>query len=109
MITFKSDAAGDVMMFDKVAQHMMEVMGKDITTRGVITIEQMPDCIGRLKAAIAEDRAKARGPVPQADDEDPNGGRLGAAAPVSLAQRAAPLVEQLERSLAAEKPVLWGV
>lgn len=109
MITFKSDAAADVMMFDKVAQHMMQLMGKEVTERGIITIEQMSECIVRLRAAIAEDRTKARGPAPEADDEDPGGGRLGAAAPVSLAQRAVPLVEQLERSLAAEKPVLWGV
>lgn len=109
MITFQSDAAGDVMMFDKVAQHMMEIMGKGVTTRGVITVEQMPECIARLKAAIAEDRARARGPAATADDEDPSGGRLGAGAPVSLAQRAVPLLEQLELSLAREKPVLWGV
>lgn len=112
MITFKSDAAADVMMFDKVAQHMMHIMGKDIATQGIVTVEQMPECIARLRAAITDDRAKARGPVPGADDVDegdPAGGRLGAAAPVSLAQRAVPLVEQLERSLAAEKPVLWGV
>lgn len=109
MITFQSDACGDVMMFDKVAQHMMQIMGKDIATRGIITVEQMPECIARLQAAIAADRATASGPSPQADDEDPNGGRLGAGAPVSLAQRAVPLVEQLERSLARNKPVLWGV
>lgn len=106
MITFQSDASGDVMMFDAVAQHMMEIMGKDIAARGVITVEQMPECIARLKAAIAADRAQSRG-QPGADDDE--GAPSGAGARVSLAQRAVPLVELLERSLAREKPVLWGI
>lgn len=105
MITFQSDASGDVMMFDAVARHMMEVMGKDIVTRGAITVEQMPGCIARLKAAIAEDRATARG-APGNEDETEE---TGVAARVSLAQRAVPLVDLLERSLARNKPVLWGV
>jgi Domain of unknown function (DUF1840) len=104
MITFQSDASGDVMMFDEVAHRMMDIMGKEHTQRGVVTVEQMPDCIARLKAAIAEDRAMARG-KPQGEGEE----ETGVAARVSLAQRAVPLLELLERSLQREKPVLWGV
>lgn len=102
MITFQSDASGDVMMFDEVAHRMMEIMGKERTARGVITVEQMPECIARLKAAIAADRAQGR----SRDDEEEE---TGVAARVGLAQRALPLVELIERSLAREKPVLWGV
>ena len=102
MITFQSDASGDVMMFDDAAHRMMEIMGKDVSKRGVITVEQMPECIARLKAAIAEDRAKAN---PAGDEAE----ETGVAARVSLAQRALPLLELLERSLAREKQVLWGV
>lgn len=106
MITFQSDASGDVMMFDEVAHHMMDIMGKEHTVRGVVTVEQMPECIARLKAAIAEDRARARGrPAGEGDGEE----ETGVAARVSLAQRAIPLVELLERSLEREKPVLWGL
>lgn len=104
MITFQSEVAGDVMMFDEVAHRMMDLMGKERTQRGVVTVEQLPDCIARLKAAIAEDRARARGDR-QGDEEE----ETGVAARVSLAQRALPLVELLERSFARGKPVLWGV
>ncbi len=106
MITFQSDASGDVMMFDAVAKQMMEIMGKDIVTRGVITVEQMPECIARLNAAIAADRAQSRGQQGAEDEED---APRGVNAHVSLAQRAVPLVELLERSMAREKPVLWGI
>lgn len=104
MITFQSDASGDVMMFDEVAHRMMDIMGKEHTQRGVVTVEQMPECIARLKAAIAEDRARARGNPGNEGEEE-----TGVAARVSLAQRAIPLIELLERSLEREKPVLWGL
>jgi len=106
VITFQSDASGDVMMFDEVAHRMMDLMGKEHTQRGVVTVEQMPECIARLKAAIAEDRAKA---VAQTHGEAGEGEESFLAARVSLAQRAIPLVELLERSLERQKPVLWGV
>jgi hypothetical protein len=102
MITFQSDASGDVMMFDEVAHRMMDIMGKEHTQRGVVTVEQLPECIARLKAAIAEDRARGRA---EGDEEE----ETGVAARVSLAQRALPLLELLERSLQREKPVLWGL
>lgn len=103
MIVFQSDASGDVMMFDEVAHRMMDIMGKEHTPRGVITVGQMPECIARLRAAIAEERARGK---PRKDDEEDE---AGVAARVGLAQRALPLVELLERSLQRDKPVLWGL
>jgi hypothetical protein len=104
MITFRSEVGPDVMMFDEVAQRMMVLMGKEHATRGVVTVEQLPAAIAALQQAIAQDRATQRGkPAAEEDDEAP------AAAPVSLAQRAVPLVELLEISLARGKPVTWGI
>ncbi|MBI4998875.1 MAG: DUF1840 family protein, partial [Rhodocyclales bacterium] len=40
MIVFRSDAAADIMMFDDVAKRMMEIIGREFSTRGIITIEQ---------------------------------------------------------------------
>ncbi len=108
MITFQSEASGDVMMFDEVAHRMMDIIGKEHTQRGVVTVEQMPECIARLRAAIAEDRARARG-KPAGGAEADEEAEAGVAARVSLAQRALPLLELFERSLVREKPVLWGV
>lgn len=107
MIVFRSDAAADIMMFDDVAKRMMEIMGKEFSTRGIITVEQLPEAIARLKAAIAEDRARHAGERDTPETEEIPGG--GKRAYVGLAQRAVPLVEFLEYSLKAEKPVMWGV
>lgn len=103
MITFRSEVGPDIMMFDDVAHRMMELMGKDKTARGVITVEQLPACVARLKAAAAVDKAQHGDPLSDEDEENE------AARPVGLAQRIIPLVELLEISLERQKPVTWGV
>lgn len=105
IVTFKSPASGDVIMFGDVAKRMMEIMGKDPDGKGIITVEQLPDAIARLRAAIAADKAQRAG----GSDEEDVAGRSGLQAPVSLAQRAVPLLELLEWSLKKNKPVVWGV
>lgn len=104
MIVFRSEVGPDIMMFDDVARHMMELMGKEKSGRGVVTVEQIPDAIGRLKAAAMHDRTLPR------DDKPGDDGDTGESAPpVSLTQRVVPLIELLEISLAQKTPVTWGI
>ena len=111
IVTFQSAASGDVIMFGDVAKRMMELMGKAVTDKGIVTVEQLPEAIARLKAAIEEDKRQRAG----LQDEDlpatePVGdGAKGSRPFVSLAQRALPLLELLEWSLKKKKPVVWGV
>jgi len=108
LIIFKSKAAGDVMMFGDVAQSLMEIMGKSPEAKGIVTVEQLPDAIARLKAAVAQDKAEK--PVVDHDErvfeKTPEGGKREH---VSLARRAVPLIELLEFSLKEGEPVVWGV
>lgn len=108
LIVFKSKAAGDVMMFGDVAQSLMEIMGKAPEPKGIVTVEQLPQAIARLKAAVAQDKAEK--PVVDHDErifeKTAEGGKREY---VSLARRAAPLIELLEYSLKEEVPVTWGV
>lgn len=107
MIIFRSDAAADVMMFDDVAKRMMEIMGKEVAARGIITVEQLPEAIARLRAVIAEDRARRAGEYDRPETEEiPGGGKREF---VGLAPRVVPLAEMLEYSLKDGKPVLWGI
>ena len=73
IVTFQSQAAGDVIMFGDVARRMMEIMGKDPSDKGILTVEQLPDAIlqedGKLSnrgIAAAPHRRKAD-PRPLAD------------------------------------------
>lgn len=107
MIVFRSDAAADIMMFDDVAKRMMELIGRQFSTRGIITVEQLPEAIARLREAIAADRAAHAGEYDRPElEEGPDGSKR---AYVGLAPRAVPLAEMFEYSLKADKPVMWGI
>ncbi len=99
-------------MFGDVAKRMMKLMGKDETDQGIVTVEQLPEAIARIKAAIEDDKRQRAG-VGEDDlprTEPDGGGRAGSSRPyVTLAQRAVPLLELLEWSLKKKKPVVWGV
>lgn len=109
IVTFKSPAAGDVIMFADVAQRMMEIMGKEATATGIVTVAQLPDAIARLRAAVAADKAQRASLAdkdPPHNEASEDGDKRD---PVSLAQRAVPLLELLEWSLKKNKHVTWGV
>ncbi len=108
IITFKSSAAGDVIMFSDVAHRLMQIMGKDVTDKGILTIEQLPEAIRRLKAAIDEDKQRF---AALSEEERPlkEKGASGERSFVSLYQRATPLLELIEWAQKKQKPVVWGV
>ncbi|MBI3524520.1 MAG: DUF1840 domain-containing protein [Betaproteobacteria bacterium] len=109
IVIFQSQAAGDVIMFGDVAYRLMAIMGKEAAPKGIVGVEQLPQAIASLKAAIATDKAAHAGfgenDLPQLE-ETPDGGKRDY---VSLTQRAVPLIELLERSLKNRAPVVWGV
>ena len=114
LVTFKSHASADVIMFGDAAKKLIAIIGKDPhSAQGIITAQQLPEAIARLKAAIEEDRARQaelerqRSEADEAADKE--AGRTGMAAPVSLAQRAWPLLNMMEESLREETPIVWGV
>ena len=107
IVTFKSAASGDVIMFGDVAKRMMELMGKNVTNQGIVTVEQLPDALARLRAAVDAEKASRAGSNDDEESESGSGGNAGPA--VSLTQRATPLIELLEWSLKKKKPVTWGV
>lgn len=99
MVTFKSQASADVMMFGDVAKTMLAIIGKEYSDQGIITVESLPLAIAKLKDAIKTDAQRKRQPRPL-DDAEPA---------VGVAQRAVPLVEMFEWSLISKVPVVWGV
>jgi len=105
IITFKSRAAGDVIQFGDPAKRLLGIMGKDPeSATGIITVEQLPDALARLKAAVAAERA-ALGGQSRAQDDDEQQGKPPA---ITLSQRAVPLIELMEYALRDKTPVTWG-
>lgn len=112
LMVFKSDACADLPYFEEVARRLLELIGKEATPQGVITVEQLPEAIARLAAAIERDRPQhrahllAEAPGSVGDEAD---GPDAADIDISLTRRALPLLETLRQAHAAGKPVLWGV
>ncbi len=109
LITFKSAAAADVLMFDESARALFQVLGKDASAaQGIITVEHLPDAIAQLQKAIDEDKARRDKEPEDSDEEVDESKPRGVGAPVSFAQRAWPLLEMLQYALNEKKPVTWG-
>ena len=102
---FKSRATGSVVMTQKVAERLLAIIGKPHGETGIITVAQMPQAIAALQAAVATERA-----APEHDKQSEEQAReQGRPTPVSLEQRAWPLIDMLKAALAGGKDVTWGV
>jgi len=110
LVVFRSKAAGEIFMFAETARRIFEIIGRSDAARGVITADQVPDALRRLTAAVDKEKAdlaaagadaEARGR--RGDDDAP------AAQPVTLAQRAFPLLEMLRAAEKKRVDITWGV
>ena len=99
---FKSKASGDVIMLGPNGDQMLRLLGREPAPKGIVEVEHMAAAIATLRAAVRDDDAP-----PEAGDEDDAPDERGRG--VSLRQRLWPVIELLERSLAAREPVVWGV
>ncbi len=105
LFTFKSATNADLIMHEKSAKEILALLGKSPEeARGIITVEQLTAAIATLQTAMVADKAK-----PQETDSSQNKTEADDEPPVSLAQRAAPFVDMLERAAKAGQPVTWGV
>ena len=90
-----------------LAMVLLGVIGKTLGERGVITPEEMPHAIDRLKLAIKDDTHQAH--IKVAELATPELDENGEEEPPHLGQRAYPLLHMLEESLGEQTPVMWGV
>jgi len=104
LVRFISSTSGQVMMFAQVARQLLEILGKDCSARGVITAEQVPEAIARLRHA-AKDTDSA--PATHTDAIDSGEENDADVSPVGLGQRAYPLIELLEWTRKDEGFILW--
>ena len=108
---FKCRATGTVVMTQKVAERLLDIIGKAPGAQGIILPAQMPAAIQALQAAVeaereAERRAKERTREASPDtEEDEDEERTPV---VGLGQRAWPFIEMLKEAAAAEREITWG-
>ena len=101
LVTFRTEAYADILMFGDIAVQLLKLMGHSGTVPSALLAEDVPAALERLRTAIAAHKAKV--PKMAEDVEDDAVDEI----PVDLAQRAFPLIELLEAAAAAHCDVLW--
>jgi hypothetical protein len=112
LITFKSKAYPNVMMYQDHAKRILDLLHKD-SERGVITAEEAPQAVRLLEDEIEESRKhQATDEVEQdvkahhGDIEDVEHEPIEV---VTFSTRAFPLLEMLRAARDHRADVLWGV
>jgi hypothetical protein len=113
LVTFKSKAASDVLMYGEHARRLLELLGKD-ASRGVITQEETGAAVARLESEIAQARAHAATEEIMHDIElhqsaDREDHEHEPTELVSFATRAYPLLEMLRAAHREGHNVAWGI
>lgn len=111
LIIFKSKAFAEVVMVEKNGKEMLAILGKHPDdSRGVVSVEQLPDAINTLKALIESRQAIRQAAAKTAGEPGGQGGEaIKEVDEVDISLRAMPLLELLEHSLVEKLPVTWGV
>lgn len=104
LVTFKSKAAADILMYSVHAKPILDLLSKDVE-RGVITAEETAQAIERIESEIAARKLS----TPVLDDEDNSDAKKGLNEVVSFGARAYPLLEMLRAAHREQAFVMWGV
>ena len=104
LVTFKSKAAADILMYAVHAKPILDLLGKDIE-RGVITAEETGQAVALIESEIAARKPSAPAP----DEQDDSDAKKGLNEVVSFGARAYPLLEMLRAAHREQAFVMWGV
>ena len=101
IVTFRSKAHADIMMFGDIAVNLLKLMGHSGTVPGALLAEDVPTALGRLRKAVAANKAAITDVSDSVQDDD-SSERI-----VSLAHRALPLIELLAAAATEQCDVMW--
>jgi hypothetical protein len=114
LITFTSKAAAEVTMYKEHAKRILDLLHKDIGSRGVITAAEATDAVKVIEREITETRLHTasedvrRDVVAHHGEAGDDTEHEGMEA-VSFSARAYPLLEMLRAAKSGGHDVLWSV
>ena len=106
LVKFTSSTSGQMIMFSENARELFEIMHKNCLAQGVFENDALLAALEKLKAATNTGAANAvsheASDETEKDEEEDEEGE-----PVSLRQRAQPLIRLMERTWKAGGFILW--
>jgi len=110
LIVFRSKAAAEIYMFAETARRMLQIIGKPDSDRGVIRPEELDEALSRLTAAVEQEKSELRDERARREvDERTADAHRERVPPITLGQRAFPLIEMLRAAQRKRVDVTWGV
>lgn len=109
LVVFRSRAAGEIFMFAETARRLFEIIGRQESPRGVITADQVPEALRKLVAAVEEEKAQLKAASEDAELREKQGDGTVQPRPITLGQRAFPLIEMLREAQKKKVDVTWGI
>ena len=100
LVTFKTDAYADIIMFGDVAKQLLKMMGHSGTVPSAMLAEDVPAALDRLKRAVEVERSTST--QEQGENSQESGDQT-----VSLTYRALPLIELLTAAAKRHCNVMW--
>jgi Domain of unknown function (DUF1840) len=102
LVRFSSTATGSITLFGDSAAQLINILGASGAIPGAISAEDIPAALKRLRQQLHVQAAATQ--ASEHDDEKENEEREPQ---ISLATRAVPLIDLLERASAGNAPVMW--
>lgn len=103
LLTFRCKVSGNVTMFGDIGLQMLKMMGHSGTVPGAILAKDVPQALKLLEAAIEQEKKNAQPTIDLDDDDEESAIEL----PVSLVNRAIPLIALLRAAADEECDVMW--
>ena len=100
LVTFRTNAWGNVTMFGDVAVALLKMMGHSGTVPSAMLARDVPAAMTRLKEQLAASAFEELDKPSDSDDDEDQ-------PPVSLRTRAQPLLEMLAAAADQDCDVLW--
>jgi hypothetical protein len=110
LVVFRSKAAAEIFMFAETARRLLQIIGKADAERGVIRADELLDALNRLTDAVEQEKMELRRQRGERESDERTGdAHSERLMPITLAQRAFPLIEMLRAAERKQVDVTWGI
>ena len=104
IVTFRTKAHADIMMFGDIAITLLKLMGHSGTVPSALQAREVPAALDQLKKAITVNKTVVLDVTDDVENDDDD--KINEH-PVELRHRALPLIELLAAAATAKCDVMW--